>query len=120
MRDLTHYKGIPTKVRVGCFTYSVIIGSPEDHEVEGTYGHMSSFMQHISLRPRMSAHQLANTFIHEVLHAIHYVYGLIKHPDEPQPSEEEYTTLSANGLCAFWQDNPEAMRWWVKCLSAGA
>lgn len=110
------YQGMPNAVRVGCYEFEVRVGSYEDHEQEGSYGHMNSFQQRISLRPGLSAHKAANTFIHEVIHAIHWVYGLLRHPDEPQPSEEEFTMLTANGLCAFWQDNPAAVAWWQKNL----
>lgn len=110
------YKGMPTRVRIGCFVIDVIVGSYEDHEQEGTYGHLNMFQKRISVRPGMASHQLANTFIHEVMHGIHSVYGLMRGPDETQPTEEEYTTLTANGLCAFWQDNPKAAAWWSKLL----
>lgn len=117
MRDA--YKGMPARVRVGCHIFNIVVGSYENHEEEGTYGHMNSFQNRISLRPGLPGLKLANTFLHEVLHAIHWVYGLSKHPEERQPSEEEYTELGANGICAFWQDNPEAIKWWARnlCLS---
>lgn len=116
MRD--GYKGMPTMIRVGCYQIDLVVGTYEDHEQEGTYGHFNSFQHRISIRPGLIPLKVANTFIHEVLHAIHWVYGLMRPgssgpaaPDEP--TEEEYTTQTANGLCAFWQDNPEAMKWWV-------
>ena len=115
MNDVV-YKGMPKTVRIGCYQFDVRVGTYEDHEQEGTYGHMNSFQKRISLRPGMTSQQAANTFIHEVIHAVHWVYGLLRHPDEPQPTEEEYTMLTANGLCAFLQDNPEAMRWWQRNL----
>lgn len=112
------YKGIPKKVRIGCFVLDVIVGTSLDHEQAGTYGHMNPFQKHISLRPGMDAGQLSNTFIHEVIHAIHWVYGLIRSPEAPQPSEEDYTELTANGLCAFWQDNPKAVLWWQRLVKS--
>ena len=110
------YKGIPKSVRIGCFTLDVVVGSMHDHEQAGTYGHMNSFQKQIAVRPHMDHQQLANTFIHEVIHAIHWVYGLMRHPDAPQPSEEDYTELTANGLCAFWQDNQKTVAWWQRLV----
>jgi len=111
------YKGLPAKVRIGCHLFDVVVGTYENHEEEGTYGHMNSFQKRISLRPGMCATQAANTFIHEVIHAIHWTYGLFKGDEEPQPTEEEYTMLAANGLCAFVQDNPAAIKWWQRNLA---
>jgi hypothetical protein len=110
------YKNIPKTVRIGCYSIDVLVGTYEDHEQEGSYGHMNSFRQRISVRPGMSRHKLANTFIHEVLHAIHWVYGLMPAEDR-QLTEEDFTELTANGLCAFWQDNPKACTWWAKLTS---
>jgi len=114
------YKGMPGMVRVGGFLFDIVIGTPQDHEQEGTYGHMNSFQKRISVRPGMCSQQLANTFIHEVIHAIHWDRGLVRDEEEiGAPSEEEYTMLLANGLCAFWQDNPHATKWWAKTITDG-
>lgn len=110
------YQGIPKSVRVGCYEFMVSVGSYEDHEMERSFGHANLLRQTISVRPGMSSQKLANTFIHEVIHAIHWVYGLMRSGEELQPTEEEYTTLTANGLCAFWQDNPQAAAWWQQLL----
>lgn len=105
------YKGLPKTVRIGCYTYDVGIMHGDDADIAEVAGATSGLRQMIRVRPHMKPQQLANTFMHEVLHAIHYVYGL-KDGDE----EEKFTNQTANGLCAFWQDNPEACRWWVKLL----
>lgn len=115
-----HYKAIPKQVRVGCFTFKIIVGTYEDHEQESTYGHYNPHQMRISIRPGLCADRLRNVFLHEVLHAIHQMYGLINHEDESvNPTEEQYTTLTANGLCAFWQDNPRAVAWWAGLGSKG-
>ena len=107
------YKGLPTKVRIGCFAYEVIVGTEREHDVTDSYGFTDTACRVISLRPVMSRNDSANTFLHEVIHAINSAYGL--HRDsEDSPTEEEYTRQIANGLCAFFQDNPEATRWFHK------
>jgi hypothetical protein len=106
------FKKLPSSVRIGCYSFSVEIMNGDDANIAGVYGAMMSFGHKIRLNPLMSAQQAANTFIHEVLHAIHLVYGLSDGSDE-----ETFTSLSANGLCAFWQDNTEACKWWINSLA---
>lgn len=110
------YKGMPDSVRIGCFQFKVVVG--DVHEHDGTFGWMAPGHKRISLSRGLDADRLANVFMHEVIHAIHYLYGLLPFDENSPPrSEEEFTTLTANGLCAFWQDNPEAMKWWLKTLN---
>ena len=53
---------------------------------------------------------LANTFLHEVIHAINYCMGITS------GKEEQLTNRLANGLCAVWKDNPEAFKWWANLI----
>lgn len=53
---------------------------------------------------------LANTFMHELIHAIHYGMG-IKSTDE-----ENLTNRITNGICAAWAENPEAFKWMASML----
>ena len=56
---------------------------------------------------------LANTFLHEVIHAINYSMG-IKTMDE-----ENLTNRLASGLCAVWRENPIAFKWWTTLMLEG-
>jgi len=56
---------------------------------------------------------LANTFLHEVIHAINYSMG-IKSMDE-----ENLTNRLASGLCAVWRENPVAFKWWTALILEG-
>ena len=49
---------------------------------------------------------LANTFLHEVIHAVNYSMGI------DSGDEENLTNRLANGLCAAWKENPEVFKWW--------
>lgn len=82
--------------------------------VGGEFGHTNLMSQKIRLAPGMLNANLANTLLHECLHGIHWVYGLMSN----DPDEETYTTLTANGLCAFFQDNPEFAAWFMKVNKA--
>jgi hypothetical protein len=91
-------------VRVGYCTFYVDVSNHAD--ALGEFGHMNIANARIRLSPNQDRLNLANTFLHECLHAIHWVYGL--HDDS---TEEEFTNQGTNGLCAFIQDNPEAWAW---------
>lgn len=110
------YRGLPKSVRIGCYVFRIEVADAEDQEADGTFGHMNPISQKIRLRPGMNAQNLANTFMHEVLHAIHWFHGLMGADPTAIDVEEEYTTKGANGLCAFWQDNPKASAWWAKAV----
>lgn len=111
------YKGIPKRVKVGSYFFRIEVRDFEDHEAEGSFGHMNPINQKIRLRPGMTAQNLANTFIHEVMHAIYWFhsaghFSLANGEQTIRDIEEEYVTKGANGLCAFVQDNPRAISWW--------
>lgn len=106
------YRRMPRQVRIGCYTFQIEISERFDADAAGQWGHTNFVGNRIRLSPDMSRERLANTFIHECLHAMHHVYGLLG----GEHSEEEYTTLDANALCAFYRDNPEAFAWWQEAL----
>lgn len=103
---------MPRELRIGCYTYRVEISEIADSMAGAEFGHMNIINQKIRLMKGMSRQKLANTFLHEVLHAIHWVYGLWAENSD----EEAFTCQTANGMCAFWQDNPAAMRWLQELL----
>jgi hypothetical protein len=112
-----HYRTMPRVLRIGCYLFTVEVGEGGDHEAEGTFGHVNHITQKIRVRPGMTPQNLANTFIHETLHGIHWYLNAGNPDEEVQSVEENYTLLGANGLCQFAQDNPDAMRWWLRTLN---
>ena len=114
-----HYATLPKTVRIGCYTFRVEVVEFEDAEAEGTFGHMNPVSQKIRLRPGMTPQNLANTFIHEILHGINWHNQTGVHTvGDYHLCEEEFVTKTANGLCAFWQDNPRAVEWWKNTVTA--
>jgi hypothetical protein len=107
------YARMPASVRIGCHLFRVETGDVADHESAGTFGCINYIAQKIVVRPGMSAQNLANTFIHEVLHGLHWWMGAgrIRGDEAKRDYEEQFTCWGANGLCAFWQDNPDAIQW---------
>ena len=53
---------------------------------------------------------LADTFLHEIIHAIYDSLGM-------NVAEEENTVHRiATGLCTVWRDNPATFKWWQSLL----
>jgi hypothetical protein len=54
---------------------------------------------------------LANTFLHEVIHAVHYGMGI------NSTDEENLTNRTTNGICAVMAENPSAFKWLSSMLT---
>lgn len=111
------YETMPKKLRIGYSSYVVKVMDKDAAELVGVCGTSHAIKQVITITEDMVPQQVANTFLHEVIHAIHHMAGLM---GRENPSEEEYTNLTANGLCAFFQDNPEALDWMQMALATEA
>jgi hypothetical protein len=103
------YLGMPRSLKIGNFRFAVELQDAGDANASSSFGHMNPVNQMIRMAPDQNAQNLADTFIHEVLHAIHFHFGLLGDDKD----EEDFTTMGAHGLCQLWQDNPQAMAWWV-------
>lgn len=112
-RDGAHYAHMPRSVRIGPYHFPVELMSANDATGNREFGHCNIVGQRIRIAPDMGPQKLANTFIHECLHGMHWVYGLGDSSDE-----EDFTHLTANALCCFWMDNPAAAAWFAQCLAS--
>jgi hypothetical protein len=109
------YKGIPTSLKVGNFRFAVDVEDAGDSQAARSFGHMNPVNHRIRVAPDQTAQSLADTFLHEALHAIHVYFDL-----QDDNDEEDFTLFGARGLCQLWQDNPKAMAWWVSINQQGA
>ena len=66
--------------------------------------------QEIVLAEGQSKEALADTFLHEVLHAVGHLMGV------EYETEEQTVQTFATGLTPFWQAHPGALRWWANLL----
>lgn len=104
MSDL--YASLPKSVRVGFFVYTIEAIPAELAAAKQLFGYVDNNTCEIKISDGLSDQQLLNTTFHEVLHAIHWQYAL-----DDESTEEQFTNLGANGLCAFYADNPEFVDW---------
>lgn len=76
------------------------------------WGEFSSVEQMIRIREDMpTPQQAANTLLHEVNHAVFWLYGVGKDDDE-----ERIVTTLANAWTAVYRDNPWLPFWLSECI----
>lgn len=104
------YSNLPKEVKIGSIEWTIEISEIGDSTARGEFGHTNIVNQKIRIKPGLTDKMLANTWLHEVLHAIHWDQGLW----HGEPDEEDYTNQGANGLCTFFQLNPSSLAWFCK------
>ena len=90
-------------VEIGAQHYDVVLDQDILEEM-GAFGYTKLGYNLIKIYPSENASQLANTLIHEVIHALHYetdVFG-----DMKPENEEHLTTVMANTVALFMKSNP--------------
>ena len=71
-----------------------------------TLGHIDTSEQLILLADCLQPDGMKDTLLHEVIHGVHYHFGL-----DDDSKEEEFTSRTATGLRAVMIDNPELRDW---------
>jgi hypothetical protein len=101
----------PLRVRIGHRFYAVRYVETIEHEGVPCDGLCVYDCAEVLLFQGLPPDAMAEKFLHEVLHALHWELGLSDDSDE-----EAFTNLVAKGLCRFHQDNPGATRWLLHSL----
>jgi hypothetical protein len=102
------YAAMPRVVKVGCYDFTIEVMDEIEGNASDAFGYCYPGKQTIRLLSGLKRQKLANVFLHEVLHGIHWFHGL-----GDENNEEDFTLLGANGMCAFFQDNPDAAAWFM-------
>jgi len=105
----------PTTVRVGCYTYAI-------EWVDGTwtagtnrYGECDYLTQIIRVNGQLSNTRIAETFLHELMHAVSDWYG---RADAETIDREDLCLMVGHCLPMIWIDNPEVFAWWCELIGA--
>jgi len=96
---------IPEQVKVGAFDYS--IDEEEPSSMEGLDGHLVGYR--IRVARGQSPLPLADTVLHEVMHAIWRDRCL-----EDGDAEERTVGALTTGLVGVLRDNPDFVKWLVQ------
>ncbi|HDR9086374.1 TPA: hypothetical protein QDB10_002265 [Burkholderia vietnamiensis] len=110
--EFDHYGGIPARVKIGNLWFTFELVSENAGKAGQFFGCTSTGTQNVLIARGQSPSNLADTFLHEVMHCILWLCKTQE--DEKHADEEEFhVTHLAHGLCKFWQDNPQAAIWWA-------
>lgn len=88
------------RVKVGPRTFHVTLMSPEEPDYGDTLG--ECFSGHIQLLGTQPPDCMASTLVHELIHAVHFAYGMKGRRDE-----EEICEALEGPLLALIVDNPK-------------
>lgn len=107
---------LPSHIRVGYRDFAIEAWEPLDASGASKFGEMSNMAGVIRVRADLPPQELANTLLHEVIHAAHFIGGI----QGGEESEEHTTVILANQLTQVWRDNPDFVAFMSKCLTAAA
>lgn len=91
---------LPRSIKIGPYDYAVV--KLDKSDAGRNYGAFASEDQEIRLRDSFkSKHMLADTLLHEILHGIWFVHGIVA-----RDGEERIIGQMATGLTQVLRDNP--------------
>lgn len=93
--------GTPTLIKIGAVDYTVVIEDEPSEE----FGSCDTVTQTIVLSSNQTAQSVADTLLHEILHAIWTESGLFMHK---RPDEETIVRTMSTWLRMVLRDNPHA------------
>lgn len=113
----------PKTVRIGPYIYRISSDAaewkkhvakirkenPEDHEE--ACGYTVNLRQLILLDPDQEKDMLADTLLHEILHALYYTSGL---GEIESPTEEQIVFIYSPHLLALLRNNPEILQFMLE------
>jgi hypothetical protein len=105
---------LPASVRVGYRTLAVEAWAHEEADTAGECGRFDTENDRILIDTAYGAATVAETLIHEVLHAC-YALGHVSEQD----SEERTVAILSTQLAQVIRDNPDLVAFLSESLSAG-
>ena len=101
----------PKRVRVLNLSWKVDFVGKGISKASESLGWCDYETQTICISDEQTRESMADTFLHEILHALFYAMGI-----EPTGDEENIICRISTGLCTVWSANPLAFRWWQSLL----
>ena len=101
----------PTKVQVLNLEYAIRWVDNAIQVGSEAHGWCDFENQLIVINGDNSAQIVAETWLHEVLHALLVSLDLV---DTTNLDHEQIVSRTATGLCTIWKQNPTAFKWWTE------
>lgn len=99
---------IPTTVKIGYSTFKIEPQNSNWKDKNKAVGMCRVEKSLIEYCSEQSQTEIVNTILHEILHAVIYVFDI---EFDTNKKEECLVTKMANGLHTLLSDNPDLMRW---------
>lgn len=93
---------LPDSLRIGPFEIQVMPWNPMSAASSRRYGEFSSMEQVIRVDPNAGKIKTCDTLLHEVLHAIYWVYTI-----DEKDGEERTVAMLSTALLQVFMDNPD-------------
>lgn len=104
---------LPVSVKIGAWNYYIEPWSMPDAEDVGKWGDCSHAQRRIRISQACDRKQASQTLLHEILHAVVFIWGCkINDP------EERLVGTIGEALSAVWHDSPNVMAWIGKGLAS--
>ena len=100
----------PKSVRILNLTYKIKDVDETERIAAEADGWCDFTTQTIALCTNLTDQAMADTFLHECIHAVGYAMGV------EWKREEIVAHRVATGLCMMWKDNPNVFKWWANLL----
>lgn len=97
---------LPEKIKIGAFTYKIEGWHPPAAQASNCYGQFSHHEKVIRVDTSNDAQQIRETLLHEIFHAIYYVWGL-----DDKDEEERIVSQYGTAFTAVMADNPDIRKW---------
>jgi hypothetical protein len=103
---------LPDTIRVGPYDMRLLPMDGSHADAAGVFGYFKRRDQVIAIDvSHVSSAALADTLLHEITHAIWWVYGL-----EDKDEEERTVATLSTGWTQVYRDNPALLDWIRKAL----
>ena len=107
------FNSFPTEIKVGYQRYRVhLMGEEERRNCGDKLGSCDHVRGTIKISNHLASPEAVNTLLHEVMHAIWWVWSV---GDETE--EERGVNNITNGMCCVIADNPDFAAWMISNLS---
>ena len=97
---------LPGTIKIAGFDIKVVEWHPMSAQGERAFGEWCSCTMEIRIAPHRPAMCVLQTFLHEINHAIFWVYDITS-----EDKEERIVDLTATAWAQVYRDNPEIIKW---------
>jgi hypothetical protein len=103
----------PTSIKIGYIDYTVTWVDNKWSDSTGRRGEIDYCGREIFIVQDMDNLSIADTFIHELMHALmqHYERNI-----ETPIERERAVEIMGAGLVMVWRDNPDVLKWWSSLI----